>query len=181
MVGARSPWLHDRWVAGRRAILGVPNIPKAGTCPGLSALLGTMIVPLIPPDPPSPAHFPTTHWSRVVTAGDRHAPEAREALATLCGAYWYPVYAYVRRQGHPPERAQDLTQDFFAYVLERELIAKADPDRGRFRSFLRGVCANFLANDRERQNAGKRGEAGRSCPSTRLTPRADMPRNPPTI
>ena len=155
--GASCPTFGDLRVSGRRAIIGVPNIPKAGTCPGRSAHPGTMIVPLIPPDPPSPAHFPTTHWSRVVMAGDRHAPDAREALANLCSAYWYPVYAYVRRQGHSPERAQDLTQDFFAYVLERELIAKANPDRGRFRSFLRGVCTNFLANDRERQNAGKRG------------------------
>jgi RNA polymerase sigma-70 factor (ECF subfamily) len=93
----------------------------------------------------------------VVAAGDRDAPQAREALAALFSAYWYPLYAYVRHRGHSPEQAQDLTQDFFAYVLERDLLAKADPDRGRFRSFLRAVCARYLADRHDRQNAQKRG------------------------
>jgi RNA polymerase sigma factor (sigma-70 family) len=93
----------------------------------------------------------------VVAAGDPAAPDAREALATLCNAYWYPIYAYIRRQGHTPEQAQDLTQEFFAYLLERDLIAKADPERGRFRAFLRGVCANHLANQNDRAHARKRG------------------------
>lgn len=110
-----------------------------------------------PPVRPSPGHFPTTHWSRVVTAGDPEAPEAREALDVLCNAYWYPLYAYIWRRGHPPEQAQDLTQDLFTYVLQRDLLAKADPGRGRFRSFLRGVCAHYLADQRDRQNARKRG------------------------
>jgi RNA polymerase sigma-70 factor (ECF subfamily) len=102
-------------------------------------------------------HFPTTHWSRVVAAVDPAAPEATEALASLCDAYWYPIYAYVRRQGHTPEAAQDLTQDFFAYILERGLLSKADPVRGRFRTFLRTVCARRLADHRDRANARKRG------------------------
>jgi RNA polymerase sigma-70 factor (ECF subfamily) len=104
-----------------------------------------------------PGQFPTTKWSRVVTAASRDAAEAREALSGLCQAYWYPIYAYVRRCGHTPEQAQDLTQDFFAYILERDLIATADPTRGRFRSFLRTVCARQLADHRDRQNAAKRG------------------------
>ena len=91
-----------------------------------------------PPGQPSPGQFPSTHWSRVVAAGDPDMPEARKALAALCSAYWYPIYAYIRRRGQTPEQAQDSTQDFFAYLLERDLIAKADPGRGRFRSFLRG-------------------------------------------
>jgi RNA polymerase sigma-70 factor (ECF subfamily) len=107
--------------------------------------------------PPAPGHFPTTRWSHVVAAKDRAAPEAREALAALCDAYWYPIYAYVRRQGHTPEAAQDLTQEFFAYVLEQDVFAKADPARGRFRTFLRTVCAHQLANHRNRENARKRG------------------------
>ena len=110
-----------------------------------------------PPGVPCPGHFPTTHWSRVIAAGDPDTPEGREALAALCNAYWYPIYAYIRRRGHTPEQAQDLTQDFFAYVLERDLLAKADPDRGRFRSFLRAVFARHLANQRDRANARKRG------------------------
>ena len=101
--------------------------------------------------------FPTTQWSRVIAAGKWDAPEARESLAALCAAYWYPLYAFIRRRGHDAELAQDLTQDFFALILEKELIAKADPERGRFRSFLRTVCARFLANHYERAKARKRG------------------------
>lgn len=118
-------------------------------------------MPRVSPDEHVPGRFPTTHWSRVVTAGSRDASEAGEALASLCQAYWYPIYAYVRRRGHTPEQAQDLTQDFFAYILERDLIALADPARGRFRAFLRTVCARRLADQRDRQNAAKRG-GGRS-------------------
>jgi RNA polymerase sigma-70 factor (ECF subfamily) len=93
----------------------------------------------------------------VIAAGDPNAPQARESLAALCGAYWYPLYAYIRRRGHGPEQAQDLTQDFFALVLERELLAQADPGRGRFRSFLRAVCAHYLADQHDREIAHKRG------------------------
>lgn len=112
---------------------------------------------LIDPGQPSPGRFPTTHWSRVVAAGDPEAPQARETLADLCAAYWYPLYAYVRRRGYPPEQAQDLTQDFFAYVLEKGLLAQADPGRGRFRSFLQAVCAHYLSNRRDYERARKRG------------------------
>ncbi|MGO9468039.1 MAG: RNA polymerase sigma factor [Isosphaeraceae bacterium] len=115
-------------------------------------------------EPPRAGHFPTTRWSRVIAAGDRDAPEAREALATLCGAYWYPIYAYIRRQGYAPDDAQDLTQDFFAYVLERGVLAKADPDRGRFRAFLRTVCARRLSGQCDRANAYKRGGGRRILP-----------------
>ena len=104
--------------------------------------------------------FPTTQWSRVVTAA-RDTSEAREALSSLCQAYWYPIYAYIRHRGHTPEQAQDLTQEFFAYILEHDLIAMADPTRGRFRSFLRTVCARQLTDHRDRRNAAKRG-GGRS-------------------
>jgi RNA polymerase sigma-70 factor (ECF subfamily) len=93
----------------------------------------------------------------VVTAASRDASEAREALSGLCQAYWYPIYAYVRHRGYTPEQAGDLTQDFFAYVLERDLIARADPARGRFRAFLRTVCVRHLADQRDRENAARRG------------------------
>ncbi len=111
----------------------------------------------IRPDSHMLGRFPTTQWSRVVTAGSRDAPEAREALSGLCQAYWYPIYAYIRHRGYTPEQARDLTQDFFAYVLERDLFAKADPARGRFRAFLRTVCARQLAARRDQENAAKRG------------------------
>jgi RNA polymerase sigma-70 factor (ECF subfamily) len=108
-------------------------------------------------DPPSAARFPTTHWSRIVAAGDPGAPLACEALADLCRAYWFPLYAYIRRRGYDPDRALDLTQDLFVRLLEKGVLAAADPARGRFRSFLRAVCADFLANRRDRENALKRG------------------------
>jgi RNA polymerase sigma-70 factor (ECF subfamily) len=115
------------------------------------------MVPQFPSDGPSPARFPTTQWSRVVSAGDPDSSAARESLAELCGAYWYPLYAFIRRRGHDPERAADLTQDFFARILEKHLLAEADPARGRFRSFLRAVCADFLANRHDWEHAQKRG------------------------
>ena len=129
----------------------------SGARASLAQFLKVIIVSRTPLKRPSPGHFPTTHWSQVITAGDPDAPRAREALAALCNAYWYPLYAFIRRQGHTPEQAQDLTQDLFAYVLQRDLLAKADPGRGRFRSFLRGVCVHYLSDQRDRENAHKRG------------------------
>ncbi len=115
-------------------------------------------------DSPSPGRFPTTRWSRVIMAGDADAPLARESLGELCNAYWYPLYAYIRRRGYGPEQARDLTQDFFARVLEKGLLAEADPSRGRFRSFLRTVCTHFLANRRDREQARKRGGGRTTVP-----------------
>jgi RNA polymerase sigma-70 factor (ECF subfamily) len=78
--------------------------------------------------------FPTTHWGAVLQAGQTDSPAATEALEQLCVAYWYPLYAYVRRQGNSPEDAQDLTQEFFARLLARNYLSLADPARGKFRS-----------------------------------------------
>ena len=115
-----------------------------------------------PPDSQSSLkRFPTTDWSLVVAAGDPKAPRSKESLAELCGAYWYPIYAYIRHRGYQPEPARDLTQDFFTRVLEKGLFAEAAPDRGRFRSFLRTVCTHYLANRRDWDKANKRG-GGRS-------------------
>ncbi len=110
----------------------------------------------------SPGHFPTTRWSRVIAAGDLNAPLARESLGELCSAYWYPLYAYIRRRGYDSEQAADLTQDFFARLLEKGLLAEADPSRGRFRAFLRTACFNFLANRRDWEHARKRGGGRRA-------------------
>jgi RNA polymerase sigma-70 factor (ECF subfamily) len=106
---------------------------------------------------PAAGDFPTTHWSRVLAAGDPGSPSAREALAELCQSYWFPLYAYIRRRGHDPDRAQELTQDLFVRLLEKDVLAAADPGRGRFRAYLRAVCADFLANRRDRERARKRG------------------------
>src|SRR5262249_46911356 len=105
----------------------------------------------------SDARFPTTHWSWVVQAGDPSTLPARKALAELCASYWYPVYAFIRRQGHEPDQAQDLTQAFFVHLLEKGALAAADPSRGKFRSFVRTACAHFLADQRDRARARKRG------------------------
>jgi RNA polymerase sigma factor (sigma-70 family) len=105
--------------------------------------------------------FATTRWSVVLAAGGDVSATAgipaRQALAVLCQAYWYPLYAYVRRRGHLPEEAQDLTQSFFVNLLDRHTLGAADPERGRFRSFLLTALKHFLANERERISAQKRG------------------------
>lgn len=101
--------------------------------------------------------FMTTRWSMVLAAGERATPDARDALAQLCSAYWYPIYAYVRRQGHGADEAQDLTQSFFARLLEKHVVEDARRERGRFRSFLLGALKHFLANEWRREHAEKRG------------------------
>jgi RNA polymerase sigma factor (sigma-70 family) len=106
---------------------------------------------------PPAAEFVTTHWSVVLAASHDSSPNARAALERLCATYWYPIYAYVRRRGHGPEDAQDLTQSFFARLLERDLLARATPQRGRFRSFLLTTLQNFLADEHDRATALKRG------------------------
>jgi RNA polymerase sigma-70 factor (ECF subfamily) len=93
----------------------------------------------------------------VVAAGDPAEPGARQALEELCRAYWYPLYAFIRRKGHDPDRAADLTQEYFARLLGSDLLARADRARGRFRAFLRTDCGFFLADQRDRRHALKRG------------------------
>jgi DNA-directed RNA polymerase specialized sigma24 family protein len=105
----------------------------------------------------SNAPFPTTRWSQVVAAGDRAGTEARDALAALCSAYWYPLYAFVRHKGHPPGEAADLVQGTFPTLLDRDGLAAVAPERVRFRSFLMADCAHHLADCRDRDRAAKRG------------------------
>lgn len=101
--------------------------------------------------------FLQTRWSLVRRVSDPASPAAREALETLCRTYWFPIYAFVRRQGHSPPDAQDLTQAFFVRLLETHSIMRADPRLGRFRSFLLGALKHFLADVQRRQDAWKRG------------------------
>ena len=118
--------------------------------------------------PPAPDRcgFAPTRWSLIVAARDGHSHEARQALSQLCEVYWYPLYAYIRRRGHTADQAQDLTQEFFARLLERDFLGAADPEKGRFRAFLLACCKNFLANEHDRAAAQKRGgRARRRCPS----------------
>ena len=101
--------------------------------------------------------FETTHWSLVLRAAHREDRDADAAMGTLCERYWYPLYAYVRRRVADAHEAQDLTQEFFAQFLEKQYLAVADPQRGRFRCFLLASLKHFLANEWNRAHAQKRG------------------------
>lgn len=101
--------------------------------------------------------FAVTRWSVVVAAGRNDSKQSHVALEELCRVYWYPLYAYARRRGHSPEDAQDLTQAFFARLLEHNWIARADPQRGRFRSFLLSAMSHFLSDEWDKARAQKRG------------------------
>jgi RNA polymerase sigma-70 factor (ECF subfamily) len=108
-------------------------------------------------DPPEHV-FHSTHWSLVVAAAGAAGDEAsRSALESFCRRYWYPIYAFVRRRGYDSYAAEDLTQSFFARLLDRQMLRAADPGRGRFRSFLLKSLDNYLLNERKRQSTLKRG------------------------
>jgi len=101
--------------------------------------------------------FPTTQWKLVLLAGEESSDDSQQALATLCRSYWYPLYAFVRRQGYAPEEAQDLTQGFFTRLLEKHYLRDYKRERGRFRSFLLASLKHYLANERDWHRAQKRG------------------------
>jgi RNA polymerase sigma-70 factor (ECF subfamily) len=107
--------------------------------------------------PAALGQFATTHWSVIAAARDGDAPQVQEALAALCQTYWYPLYAYIRRQGYSWDQAQDLTQEFFARLLEKDTLRLVDRAKGKFRSFLIAACQHFLANERDRVRAAKHG------------------------
>ena len=103
------------------------------------------------------SQFPATRWTLVIAAGDPRRKEARSALVALCEDYWYPLYAYLRRRGYPADQAQDLTQQFFMRMLEGRYLDRADPEKGRFRSFLLTSLKFFVADEEDRNRAYKRG------------------------
>ena len=107
--------------------------------------------------PAAPRSFQTTRWTIVRQAVSSTDPAARQALATLCESYWYPVYAFIRRSGKGSHDAEDLTQGFFARLLGKGILATADPARGKLRSFLLTCVRNFVADEHERDMALKRG------------------------
>ena len=109
------------------------------------------------PEPRGARIFATTHWSVVLAAGEEDSPQAREALETLCGAYWYPIYVYVRRKGYGPEDAQDLTQEFFAQLIAKHHLRQADRGKGKFRTFLLAMLEHFMAREWNRSHRQKRG------------------------
>jgi RNA polymerase sigma-70 factor (ECF subfamily) len=104
-----------------------------------------------------PGAFPTTSWGAVQKAAEADSADSTRALANLCEAYWHPLYFYIRHRGYGVEDASDLTQEFFARLLEKHYLRDVQPERGRFRSFLLACLKHFLLNDLERCHAGKRG------------------------
>ncbi len=108
--------------------------------------------------PVGAAQFVNTHWSVVLSAADKQNPtRALESLEKLCRVYWHPLYFYARRQGESPHDAQDLTQEFFARLLQNDLLGSVDRGKGRFRSFLLAAFKHFLSNERDKAHAQKRG------------------------
>ena len=119
-------------------------------------------IPASPEESPSGggggrARFATTRWTMVLAAGRSSSPEATKALEELCRAYWYPLYAYARRRGCAKEDAEDLTQAFFARLLEKDFLRAASREKGRFRTFMLVACQRFMANEWDRARALKRG------------------------
>ena len=106
---------------------------------------------------PAAPSFATTHWSVVLASAQGDSPQAAAALDQLCRTYWYPLYAFVRRQGHGQHDAEDLLQAFFARFLEKHYLEDVDRSRGRFRSFLLAALRHFLADEWDKAMAAKRG------------------------
>jgi DNA-directed RNA polymerase specialized sigma24 family protein len=123
--------------------------------------------PFEKPPESSAASFRTTHWSVVLAARGGEETQAASALETLCRSYWYPLYTFVRRQGHTPEDAEDLTQAFFARLLEKDYLQAASSAKGKFRSFLLMALKRFLADEWDRATALKRGGIHRPIPLDR--------------
>ena len=107
--------------------------------------------------PTGTSRFATTHWSVVLAAGSPESSHYQEALETLCQAYWFPIYAYLRRQGFGAHDAEDQTQGFFTHMIEKHDLCRADPNRGRFRSFLLSMLKHFAADQWDWSQAQKRG------------------------
>ena len=103
-----------------------------------------------------PSRFPTTSWTLIVNARDLDHNVSREALGNFCGAYWYPVFAFIRRKGLNCDQARDYTQDFFAVLLEKDYLADVERSKGNFRSFLLASVSHFLSNQFAAERAQKR-------------------------
>jgi RNA polymerase sigma factor (sigma-70 family) len=131
-------------------------------------------------DPSSAAggRFATTHWSLVLAATGTEDTRGQEALAKLCQVYWYPLYAFVRRQGHSPHDAQDLTQEFFARLLEKDYLGDVDRSKGKFRSFLLVALKHFLSKEWARAKTLKRGGGHTLVPLDALSAETRYSREP---
>ncbi len=162
-VMAFFPWL---FVKPRSTALFLPYRPK-GDAPGTNRLVfgnhPGYDIDMNSQVSSEAAHaFPNTRWSMVLAARAEETPDSLAALEQLCRAYWPPLYGYVRRLGHDAHDAQDLTQEFFARLLEKDWLQAADREKGRFRTFLLVAMKRFLANQWDRARAQKRGDGSRA-------------------
>jgi RNA polymerase sigma factor (sigma-70 family) len=125
----------------------------------ISAVTGgrNFVLSLCMPTTPNRPLFVTTHWSVVLAAKDIASPDCAKALEMLCQTYWYPLYAFVRSSGYSVHDAQDLTQEFFARLLAKDYLRVVEPEKGRFRTFLKMALKRFLAHEWQRSWASKRG------------------------
>jgi len=127
------------------------------------------------PDQSSPVEeagrFGTTRWSIVLLSAQSQAPGSKDALTELCGLYWFPLYAFVRRRGYSPADSLDLVQGFFLHLLDRKALAEVDPRKGKFRSFLLASMKNYLSNEADRARCLKRGGSVEFVPLDSRMPR----------
>lgn len=136
---------------------GLPRTPAPESEQPFHPLMNSSVPPAPSISTGRAGGFPHTHWSVVMAAAQSDSPKSEDALAELCSGYWYPLYAFIRRCGHAPHAAEDLTQEFFAALLNKRYLAGIKVEGGRFRSYLLTVLKHFLANDRQKQLAQKRG------------------------
>ena len=147
ILGGGESWLGDR-------VTGTIGLPAPARCRSNDVVGAHETSTNVPPGQSS---FDTTRWSVVTAAGERLSPEAATALETLCRAYWYPLYCYIRRKGLAPSDAQDVTQEFFCRLIGKNYLESVDRSRGSFRSFLLASVNHLLANEWDKARALKRG------------------------
>ncbi len=161
MAESRRPIGSANWLLskGKKRTAGIShfvcnNGPVSGNLPGYDASMSDH-----GSSSDAPRVFPNTRWSVVLAATRRHSPESTAALEAICRAYWYPLYAYVRRCGQSPHDAQDLTQEFFCRLLEKNWLDSADRDKGKLRTFLVVALKHFMSKEWRRASAQRRGGA----------------------
>ena len=158
-MGGRAASYDQTFRIPHSALLCAPRlavVARSGTAWGYVLKMEPR-TPSMPESGSAAARFERTLWSEVLAAGHPERPDAARALERLCRVYWFPIYAYLRRRGFPSHEAKDLTQGFFCYLVQKNVVQAADPAKGRFRSFLLGSLKNFISNETSRARAGKRG------------------------
>lgn len=155
-ISPKAPAPAKRGFSGNARSQITLHDPPKRVAPDASA---AMLIGMSSLEPGSAGIFATTRWTLVAASAETQAPGSREALAQLCQAYWKPLFCYVQHRLRDAGASQDVVQEFFLHLLERKLIARADPERGRFRSYLLTCLQNFLTSTHRKAQAQKRGGA----------------------